>query len=312
MRYLEAYDLIGTALTSNNLAFPTTEPLIAQFFDDHVVNVALKCLRKVNTEELSPSSTNIAFTNPDIQSNKFTSQIFKVETTDDNGNKVAIPFVPESAVLSGDDTTISHLGYYFKTDISRGDVANTSTFGNISGNSNTLTIGSTAHGLAVGDYVVLSEVLANNTPANQNYYDEFVNQKRFKVVSSWDADTFSVKVTSNAVAGAAFDDDTISGKWVEDTKKIYFNKSVSDTVTVYYYALPEVKSSNKSKVDLPDQLITAAMHYAFADIYFLTSNLELGSSHRSLANSIEAEFIKINRNREAMQDILPAPLQDFI
>ena len=214
--------------------------------------------------------------------------------------------------MSGDDTTISHLGYYFKTDISRGDVADTTAFGSASGSNNTLTVVSTAHGLAVGDYVILSEVLANNTAANQNYYDEFVNQKRFKVLTTADANTFTVTVTSNAVAAAAFASDTISGKWVEDTKKIYFNKSVSDTVTVYYYALPEVKSSNKSKVDLPDQLITAAMHYAFADIYFLTSNLELGSSHRSLANSIEAEFIKINRNREAMQDILPAPLQDFI
>ena len=157
MRYLEAYDLIGTSLTSNNLAFPATEPLIAQFFDDHVINVALGCLRKVNTEELSPSSTNIAFTNTDIQSDKFTSQIFKVETTDDNGNKVAIPFVPESAVLSGDDTTISHLGYYFKTDISRGDIADTTAFGSASGSDNTLTVVSTAHGLDVGDYVILSD-----------------------------------------------------------------------------------------------------------------------------------------------------------
>ena len=312
MRYLEAYDLIGTSLTSNNLAFPTTEPLIAQFFDDHVVNVSLSCLRKVNTEELTPSGTNIAFTNPDIQSNKFTSQIFKVETTDNNGNKVAIPFVPEGAVLSGDDTSISHLGYYFKTDISRGDIADTTAFGSASGSDNTLTVVSTAHGLAVGDYVILSEVLANNTAANQNYYDEFVNQKRFKVLTTADANTFTVTVTSDAVAAAAFASDTISGKWVEDTKKIYFNKSTSNAITVYYYALPEAKNSNKSKIDLPDQLITAAMHYTFADLYLLTSNLELGSSHKALATSIEKEFIKINRNREALQDILPAPLQDFI
>ena len=54
------------------------------------------------------------------------------------------------------------------------------------------------------------------------------------------------------------------------------------------------------------------MHYTFADIYFLTSNLELGGPHRNLANSIEKEFMMINRSKEAMQDILPAPLQDFI
>tara|TARA_R100001594_G_C4048687_1_gene264617 strand:+ start:961 stop:1857 length:897 start_codon:yes stop_codon:yes gene_type:complete len=298
MRYLEAYDLIGTALTSNNLAFPTTEPLIAQFFDDHVVNVALKCLRKVNTEELSPSSTNIAFTNPDIQSNKFTSQIFKVETTDDNGNKVAIPFVPESAVLSGDDTTISHLGYYFKTDISRGSITGMST------GATSVTVTS-ANSLDANDYVIISEIVGNTATLN-NSWDSVVNGSRFKVNSATSSN-FTI-TTSSSTPGTY----TSGGVWVEDTNKIYFNKSVSDTVTVYYYALPEVKNNNKSKIDLPDQLITAAMHYAFADIYFLTSNLELGSSHRSLANSIEAEFIKINRNREAMQDILPAPLQDFI
>ena len=315
MRYLEAYDLISTALMSGNLPFPTTEPLIAQFFDDHVINVSLRCSQKVNSEELTPSATNIAFTNSDIQSNKFASQVFKVERTDSNGNKVGVPFIPESAVLTGNDDTIAHLGYYLKTDISRGDMLVTTLFAAASTIYNTLTVKSTAHGLDVGDYVILSEVLsagAAPVPANQVYYDEFVNQKRFEVLTTADADTFTVLVTSDATVAAALAADTISGKWVEDTKKIYFNKSTSNTVTVYYYALPEAKNSNKTKIDLPDQLITAAMHYTFADIYFLTSNLELGGPHRNLANSIEEEFMKINRSKEAMQDILPAPLQDFI
>ena len=312
MRYLEAYELITTSLMANNLPFPTTEPLIAQFFDDHVVNVALRCSQKVNSEELTPSATNIAFTNPDIQSDKFTSQVFKVERTDDDGNIVTIPFVPESAVVLGNDETISQLGYYLKTDISRGVVASTTEFGAASGINNTLTVTSTTHSLDVGDYVILSELLANNTAANQAYYDEFVNQQRYKVLTTADANTFTVKVASDATAAAALASDTISGKWVEDTKKIYFNKSVSDTVTVYYYALPEAKNSNKSRIDIPDQLITAAIHYTFADMFFLTSNVELGAPHRNLANSIEKEFMTINRSKEAMQDILPAPLQDFI
>ncbi len=311
MRYLEAYDLISTALMSNNLPFPTTEPLIAQFFDDHVVNVALKCSQKVNSEELSVSGTNIAFTNTDIQSNKFTSQVFKVERTDDNGDKVSVPFVPESAVLTGNDDNVSHLGYYLKTDISRGDVENTTVFGSESGILNTLTVTSTEHGLDNGDYVIFSEILANSVPANQALYDEFINQKRFYALPTG-TNTFAVSVSTDATTAAALASDTISGKWVQDTKKIYFNKSVTDTVTVYYYALPEAKTSNKSKIDLPDQLITAAMHYTLADIYSLTSNLELGGPHRNLANSIEKEFMTINRSKEAMQDILPAPLQDFI
>tara|TARA_Y100000356_G_C11255080_1_gene289608 strand:- start:1244 stop:2182 length:939 start_codon:yes stop_codon:yes gene_type:complete len=312
VRYLEAYDLISTALMSNNLPFPTTEPLIAQFFDDHVVNVSLRCSQKVNSEALAVSGTNIAFTNPDIQSNKFTSQVFKVERVDDNGDRAAIPFVPESSVLTGTDDNTPQIGYYLKTDISRGDMADSSVFGSASGSNNTLTVTSTAHGLDVGDYVIISEVLANNTAANQAYYDEFVNQQRFEVLTTADANTFTVTVTSDATAAAAFASDTISGKWLEDTRKIYFNKSTTETITVYYYALPEHKSSNKTKIDLPDQLITAAMHYTFADIYFLTSKLDLGGPHRNLANSIEEEFMKINRSKEAMQDILPAPLQDFI
>ena len=297
---------------SGNLTFPTTEPLIAQFFDDHVINVSLRCSQKVNSEELTPSATNIAFTNSDIQSNKFASQVFKVERTDSNSNKVGVPFVPESAVLTGNDTTVAHLGYYLKTDISRGSLGITSLFAAVSDNiQNILAIADTAHGLDAGDYIILSEILAYNTAANQVYYDEFVNQKRLKVISPT-TNAFSVTVTSNVTAATAMAADTISGKWIEDTNKIYFNKSVSDTITVYYYALPEAKNSNKSKIDLPDQLITSAMHYTFADLYFLTSQLDLGGPHRNLANSIEEEFMKINRSKEAMQDILPAPLQDFI
>ena len=298
MRYLEAYELITTSLMANNLPFPTTEPLVAQFFDDHVINVALKCNQKVNSEELTLSGTNIAFTNSDIQANKFTKQVFKVERTDDNGDKVAIPFIPESAVLTGDDNNISHLGYYLKTDISRGTITGMST------GATSVTVTS-ANTLDANDYVIISEV-AGNTGALNNSWDTIVNGKRFKVNSATSSN-FAI-TTSSSTPGTY----TSGGVWVEDTNKIYFNKSVSDTITVYYYSLPEAKNSNKSRIDIPDQLITAAMHYTFADIYFLTSNLELGGPHRNLAASIEKEFMMINRSKEAMQDILPAPLQDFI
>ena len=93
MRYLDAYELISTSLMANNLPFPVTEPLVARFFDDHVINVALRCNRKTNKEVLSVSGTSAAFTNTDIQAKKFTSQIFKVEKTNSDGTLGAVPFV---------------------------------------------------------------------------------------------------------------------------------------------------------------------------------------------------------------------------
>ena len=298
MRYLDAYELISTSLMANNLPFPVTEPLVARFFDDHVINVALRCNRKTNKEVLSVSGTSAAFTNTDIQAKKFTSQIFKVEKTNSDGTLGAVPFVPESAVLVGDDKTISHLGYYFKTDISRGTITNVST--------NTTTVTVTANNsLDAGDYVILSEI-AGNTAALNNSWDSVVNDKRFKVQS---ATSSNFVITTSEATPATY---TAGGVFVEDTKKIFFNKSISENITVYYYALPEEKNSNKSRIDIADQLITAAMHYTFADIYFITSNLELGGPHRNLANSIEKEFMKVNRAKEANHDILPAPLQDFL
>jgi len=106
--------------------------------------------------------------------------------------------------------------------------------------------------------------------------------------------------------------DTISGVFTEDTEKIYFTKDVSGTVKVYYYALPEVKNSIKSRVDLPDQLLTAAIHHTLGDLLNLSGKLQLGSGHKGLAYSAEREYINTSRAKEPMQDIMSLPLQDFI
>ena len=293
------------------MTFPITEKLKAQFFDNTIKDIAYRVVRKVNMESFTAGGDNFAFTNPD-----YSGQVYKVElissNTSSSDSKSVVPFIPESAMINDDDANVTNVGYFLKTDISRDTVAVTSVFGSASGSVNTLTIDSTsAHGLTTGDYVIFSEIIAVNTAANQAYYDEFVNGKKFSVTVT-DSDTFTVSVTSNATAAAAIAADTVSGQWVEDSKKIYFSKDVSGTVKVYYYAAPEAKNSVTSRVDLPDQLIPAAIHSVVGQCLDLSGALQVGAGHRALAAGIEADYLRTSRAKEAMQDILPLPLQDFV
>ena len=311
MRYQEAYELIQVSLENTlEVPFPVSEKLKAQLFDNFVKDIALRVVRKVNKEEFTAGGDNFVFTNPD-----YSKQIYKVELVDANttsNNKKVIPFVPESAMIADDDDNVANVGYFIKTDVGRGTVDVDSVFGSASGSVNTLTIETVeVHGLTTGDYVRLTEIVAVNTAANQAYYDEFINGKRFAVTVS-DTDTFTVSVTSDATAAAAMAADTISGVFTEDTEKIYFTKDVSGTVKVYYYALPEVKNSTTSRVDLPDQLLTAAIHHTLGDLLNLSGKLQLGSGHKGLAYSAEKEYINTSRAKEPMQDIMSLPLQDFI
>ena len=312
MRYQEAYELIQVSLDSQGLAqFPITEKLKAQFFDNVIKDIAYRVVRKVNMESFTAGGDNFAFTNPD-----YSGQVYKVElissNTSSSDSKSVVPFIPESAMINDDDANVSNVGYFLKTDISRDTVAVTSVFGNASGSVNVLTVDSTSdHGLVTGDYVILSEIIAVNTAANQAYYDEFVNGKRF-VVSGVTSSAFSVTVSSDATAAAAIAADTVSGQWVEDSKKIYFSKDVSGTVKVYYYAAPEVKNSVTSRIDLPSQLIPAALHHTIGQCLDLSGALQVGAGHRALAAGIEGEYLSTSRAKEAMQDILPLPLQDFV
>ena len=312
MRYQEAYELIQVSLDSQGLVqFPISEKLKAQFFDNTIKDIAYRVVRKVNMESFTAGGDNFAFTNPD-----YSEQVYKVElissNTSSSDSKSVVPFIPESAMINDDDANVSNVGYFLKTDVSRDTVAVTSVFGSASGSVNVLTVDSTSdHGLVTGDYVVLSEIIAVNTAANQAYYDEFVNGKKFSVTKT-DANTFTVSVTSDATAAAAIAADTVSGLWVEDTKKIYFSKDVSGTVKVYYYAAPEVKNSVTSRIDLPSQLIPAALHHTIGQCLDLSGALQIGAGHRALAAGIEGEYLSTSRAKEAMQDILPLPLQDFV
>ena len=309
MRYQEAYELIQVSLDNTlEVPFPVSEKLKAQLFDNFVKDIALRVVRKVNKEEFTAGGDNFAFTNPD-----YSKQIYKVELIGSNSKSV-VPFIPESAMIDNDDANVSHVGYFVKTDIARGTILGDSAFDSATSGVNVLTINTAAvHGLTTGDSIILTELVNGTSNANQPYLDEFVNGKKFSVTVS-DTDTFTVSVTSNTTASAALASDTlvVGGVWTEETDKIYFTKDVSGTVKVYYYALPEVKNSTTSRVDLPDQLLTAAIHHTLGDLLNLSGKLQLGSGHKGLAYSAEREYINTSRSKEPMQDILSLPLQDFI
>ena len=309
MRYQEAYELIQVSLDNTlEVPFPVSEKLKAQLFDNFVKDIALRVVRKVNKEEFTAGGDNFAFTNPD-----YSKQIYKVELIGSNSKSV-VPFIPESAMIDNDDANVANVGYFVKTDIARGTILGDSAFDSATSGVNVLTINTAAvHGLTTGDSIILTELVNGTSNANQPYLDEFVNGKKFSVTVS-DTDTFTVSVTSNTTASAALASDTlvVGGVWTEETDKIYFTKDVSGTVKVYYYALPEVKNSTTSRVDLPDQLLTAAIHHTLGDLLNLSGKLQLGSGHKGLAYSAEREYINTSRAKEPMQDIMSLPLQDFI
>ena len=56
------------------------------------------------------------------------------------------------------------------------------------------------------------------------------------------------------------------------------------------------KNAITDGVDLPDQLIPACVHYSLAHFLFLDGQMQMGSGHYGLAEKIEKEFIKIQRN----------------
>ena len=85
-----------------------------------------------------------------------------------------------------------------------------------------------------------------------------------------------------------------------------------DTLKVYYYGLPEPKSSMSSRVDLPSQLIPAAIHNTLGHFLNLGGNLQVGSGHMGLARKLEQEYIETSRAKEPMPHMVPNPMQVFV
>jgi hypothetical protein len=296
MRYREAYELIDAAVNKADIGYPVTETLKAMFFDQEVENIGLRLVKKSIRASFSVSGKEYVITD-----SKRSNKIYKVELEDSTGSTRAVPYIDDSVMFfSTDEDTIPSIGYTLRTDATSGSL----TAGT---RANPCSITSASHGLDSGDYAIFSEVVGLDLTATGV---NALNGKRLEVTVT-DANTFTVAVNTSSGYGA----NATAGKWQEDTVKIVFNKtpsSDSSSVRVFYYARPEPKTDNTSRVDLPAQLIPAAIHRAAAQIINLDGNLQLGSGHRGLAKALEAEYMGTDRAREAMPDLVPQPLQDFV
>lgn len=296
MRYREAYELIDAALNKAAVGFPVTEALKATFFDQEVENIGLRLVKKSILESFTASGKEFVLTN-EKRSNK----VYKVELEDGTGSTKAVPYIDDAVMFySTDEDTVSNLAFTLRTDATSGSLS-------AGTRANPCSITSTAHGLDSGDYVVFSEVVGLALTATSV---NALNGKRLAVTVT-DANTFTVAVNTTSGYGA----DATAGKWQEDTMKIVFNKTPSTDSTairVFYYARPEPKTDNTSRVDLPGQLVPCAIHRTVAQILNLDGNLQMGSGHRGLAKALESEYMGTDRAREAMPDLVPMPLQDFV
>ena len=296
MRYREAYELIDAALNKAAIGFPVTETLKATFFDQEVENLGLRLVKKSILESFTASGKEFVLTN-EKRSNK----VYKVELEDGTGSTKAVPYIDDAVMFySTDEDTISNLAFTLRTDATSGSLS-------AGTRANSCSITSTAHGLDSGDYVVFSEVVGLALTATSV---NALNGKRLAVTVT-DANTFTVAVNTSSGYGA----NATAGKWQEDTMKIVFNKTPSTDSTairVFYYARPEPKTDNTSRVDLPGQLVPCAIHRTVAQILNLDGNLQMGSGHRGLAKALESEYMGTDRAREAMPDLVPMPLQDFV
>ena len=296
MRYREAYELIDAALNKAAVGFPVTEALKATFFDQEVENIGLRLVKKSILESFTASGKEFVLTN-EKRSNK----VYKVELEDGTGSTKAVPYIDDAVMFySTDEDTVSNLAFTLRTDATSGSLS-------AGTRANPCSITSTAHGLDSGDYVVFSEVVGLALTATSV---NALNGKRLAVTVT-DANTFTVAVNTSSGYGA----NATAGKWQEDTMKIVFNKTPSTDSTairVFYYARPEPKTDNTSRVDLPGQLVPCAIHRTVAQILNLDGNLQMGSGHRGLAKALESEYMGTDRAREAMPDLVPMPLQDFV
>ena len=296
MRYREAYELIDAALNKAEVGFPVTETLKATFFDQEVENIGLRLVKKSILESFTASGKEFVLTD-----SKRSNKVYKVELEDGTGSTKAVPFIDDAVMFySTDEDTVSNLAFTLRTDATSGSLS-------AGTRANPCSITSTAHGLDSGDFVVFSEVVGldhSTTSVNA------LNNKRLAVTVT-DANTFTVAVNTSSGYGA----NATAGKWQEDTLKIVFNKTPSTDSTairVFYYARPEPKTDNTSRVDLPGQLVPCAIHRTVAQLLNLDGNLQMGSGHRGLAKALESEYMGTDRAREAMPDLVPMPLQDFV
>jgi hypothetical protein len=281
MRYQEAYELIDAGVIAGGIELPVSHNLIEIYFDQAIKEIAMRAVRKKDSQTFTKAN--------------YSGQIYKVEL-----DQTDVPFVDESAIISNvDDDEVSKIGYYIKTDVSNGSITN------VTGASPTV-VTSNSHGLATGDFVIFSEIKGHYVTASKVSH---LNSKRL-AVTKVDDNNFSVAVDSSSVTTAY----SSGGVWQQNTHKLYLTKNPSSDngLRVYYYASPEEKTSLSSRVDLPQQLIPAAIHCTLGHFLNLGGNLQVGSGHMGLARKIEQDYMETSRAKEPMPHLIPNPMQVFV
>ena len=290
MRYQEAYELIDTGVIAGGVELPVSHNLMEIYFDQAVNDIAMRAVRKKDYQSFTTSGKTHVFTK-----SNYSGQIYKVEL-----DKVDVPFVDESAIISDvADDDVSKIGYYIKTDTSNGTITGISS-------ATASSVTSASHGLDTGDYVIFSEIVGHYVTATKVSH---LNGKRLAITDTGD-NTFTVAVDSSSSTTSY----SSGGYWQEETHKIYLTKTPDsgDTLKVFYYAKPEPKTSLTSRVDLPDQLIPAAIHNTLGHFLNLGGNLQVGSGHMGLARKLEQEYIETSRAKEPMPHMVPNPMQAFV
>jgi len=291
MRYQEAYELIDVGVISGGVEIPISENLKSIYFDQAINEIAMRSVRKKNSQSFTTSGKEYIFTNED-----YSGQIYKVEL-----GQTDVPFVDESAIISNvNDDDISKIGYYIKTDVSSGEITNITT-------SSPCVVTSVKHNLSIGDYLVFSEIKGHVVTATNV---SFLNSKRLPIVgANFATDSFSVGGSASGVSSYSS-----GGVWQKDNHKIYLTKNPDSgsTLKVFYYAKPKTKTSIVSRIDLPDQLIPSAIHQTLGHFLNLGGNLQVGSGHLGLAKKIEQDYINTSRAKEPMPHLIPNPMQSFV
>ena len=291
MRYQEAYELIDAGVIAGGIELPVSHNLIEIYFDQAIKEIAMRAVRKKDSQTFTASGKEYIFTKTN-----YSGQIYKVEL-----DQADVPFVDESAIISNvDDDDISKIGYYIKTDVSNGVITNVSS-------QNPTFVTSASHGLSTGDYVIFSEIKGHFVTATKESY---LNGKRLPV--TYNASTnFTVQIDSSGGGTTAY---SSGGVWQKDTHKLFLTKNPTSggNLRVYYYASPEEKNSLSSRVDLPQQLIPAAIHCTLGHFLNLGGNLQVGSGHMGLARKIEQDYIETSRAKEPMPHLIPTPMQVFV
>ena len=290
MRYQEAYELIDAGVIAGGIELPVSHNLIEIYFDQAIKEIAMRAVRKKDSQTFTSSGKEYIFTKTN-----YSGQIYKVEL-----DQTDVPFVDESAIISNvDDDDISKIGYYIKTDVSNGVITNVSS-------QNPTFVTSASHGLSTGDYVIFSEIKGHFVTATKESY---LNGKRLPI--TYNASTnFIVQIDSSSGTTAY----SSGGVWQKDTHKLFLTKNPTSggNLRVYYYASPEEKNSLSSRVDLPQQLIPAAIHCTLGHFLNLAGNLQVGSGHMGLARKIEQDYIETSRAKEPMPHLIPNPMQVFV